>query len=71
MRIQNAGWQRLSAITITPEEGERYQGVVGLKAIPGGVPEDYLRSEQQLPTRLFIRTAMSTVNRRQVECCFR
>ncbi|AIR70319.1 Hsp33 family molecular chaperone HslO [Dickeya fangzhongdai] len=44
-------------ITITPTEGERYQGVVGL----GGdnvaaCLENYFQQSEQLPTRLFIRT---------------
>lgn len=43
-------------ITITPEEGERYQGVVGLESdtLAACLEEYFLRSEQ-LPTRLFIR----------------
>ncbi len=55
--FKNAGWQRLSGDHhCCRKEGERYQGVVaGLKAIPGGVPEDYSCAPEQLPTRLFIR----------------
>ncbi|MDF2785092.1 MAG: hslO [Pantoea eucrina] len=44
-------------ITITPEKGERYQGVVGLEADTlAGCLEDYFMRSEQLPTRLFIRT---------------
>lgn len=59
-------------ITITPEEGERYQGVVGLEGdtwrrawkITSCAPSSCRRACLFVP-------AMSTVNRRQVECCFR
>ena len=45
-------------ITITPEEGERYQGVVGLEGDTlAACLEDYFLRSEQLPTRLFIRTA--------------
>ncbi|KAB0883009.1 Hsp33 family molecular chaperone HslO [Cronobacter muytjensii] len=45
------------AITITPEEGERYQGVVGLEGDTlAACLEDYFMRSEQLPTRLFIRT---------------
>ncbi len=44
-------------ITITPEEGERYQGVVGLEGDTlAACTEDYFLRSEQLPTRLFIRT---------------
>ncbi|WP_273802790.1 Hsp33 family molecular chaperone HslO, partial [Proteus vulgaris] len=43
-------------ITITPNQGERYQGIV---AIEGNSIEEsidaYFRQSEQLPTRLFIR----------------
>ncbi|ATZ12976.1 Hsp33 family molecular chaperone HslO [Erwinia amylovora] len=44
-------------ITIAPQEGERYQGVVGLEGdtLAACLEEYFMRSEQ-LPTRLFIRT---------------
>ena len=43
-------------ITITPEEGERYQGVVGLEGDTlAACLEDYFLRSEQLPTRLFIR----------------
>ncbi|PHM44731.1 molecular chaperone Hsp33 [Xenorhabdus mauleonii] len=46
-------------ITITPTEGERYQGVVALE---GETLEEclgaYFKQSEQLPTRLFIRTGM-------------
>ena len=45
-----------AVITISPEEGERYQGVVGLEGDTGRLPEDYFMRSEQLPTRLFIRT---------------
>lgn len=43
-------------ITISPQEGERYQGVVGLEGetLAACLEEYFMRSEQ-LPTRLFIR----------------
>ncbi len=44
-------------ITITPEEGERYQGVVALDGDTLSVClEGYFMQSEQLPTRLFIRT---------------
>jgi len=44
-------------ITITPAEGERYQGVVGLEGDTlAACLEDYFLRSEQLPTRLFIRT---------------
>lgn len=44
-------------ITISPEEGERYQGVVGLEGDTlAACTEDYFMRSEQLPTRLFIRT---------------
>ncbi len=46
-------------ITITPEEGERYQGVVGLEGDTlAACTEDYFLRSEQLPTRLFIRTGV-------------
>jgi len=44
-------------ITITPAQGERYQGVVGLEGETlAECLEDYFMRSEQLPTRLFIRT---------------
>ncbi|MFE8151805.1 Hsp33 family molecular chaperone HslO [Brenneria goodwinii] len=44
-------------ITITPTEGERYQGVVGLEGDTlADCLENYFLQSEQLPTRLFIRT---------------
>ncbi|SLM64904.1 MULTISPECIES: Hsp33 family molecular chaperone HslO [Dickeya] len=44
-------------ITITPTEGERYQGVVGLEGDNvASCLENYFQQSEQLPTRLFIRT---------------
>lgn len=44
-------------ITISPEEGERYQGVVGLEGDTlAECLEDYFQRSEQLPTRLIIRT---------------
>lgn len=44
-------------ITISPQEGERYQGVVGLEGDTlAACLEDYFMRSEQLPTRLFIRT---------------
>ncbi|KNC90189.1 Hsp33 family molecular chaperone HslO [Trabulsiella odontotermitis] len=44
-------------ITISPEEGERYQGVVGLEGETlAECLEDYFLRSEQLPTRLIIRT---------------
>lgn len=44
-------------ITITPTEGERYQGVVGLEGdCVADCLESYFLQSEQLPTRLFIRT---------------
>ena len=44
-------------ITISPEKGERYQGVVGLEGDTlAACLEDYFQRSEQLPTRLFIRT---------------
>ncbi len=41
----------------SPEEGERYQGVVGLEGDTlAACPEDYFQRSEQLPTRLIIRT---------------
>ncbi|HDU2904213.1 Hsp33 family molecular chaperone HslO [Klebsiella aerogenes] len=45
-------------ITISPQEGERYQGVVGLEGDTlAACLEDYFQRSEQLPTRLFIRTS--------------
>ncbi|XKM13196.1 Hsp33 family molecular chaperone HslO [Orbaceae bacterium ac157xtp] len=42
-------------ITITPKQGERYQGIVGLEADTlTGCIENYFNQSEQLPTRLFI-----------------
>ena len=44
-------------ITISPAEGERYQGVVGLEGETlAECLEDYFQRSEQLPTRLIIRT---------------
>ncbi|VDZ54337.1 Heat shock protein 33 [Serratia odorifera] len=44
-------------ITITPAEGERYQGIVALEgATLAACLENYFQQSEQLPTRLFIRT---------------
>jgi len=44
-------------ITIAPEEGERYQGVVGLEGDTlAACLEDYFLRSEELPTRLIIRT---------------
>ncbi|WP_067709842.1 MULTISPECIES: Hsp33 family molecular chaperone HslO [unclassified Erwinia] len=44
-------------ITLSPDEGERYQGVVGLEGETlAECLEDYFMRSEQLPTRLFIRT---------------
>ncbi|MRS17124.1 Hsp33 family molecular chaperone HslO [Enterobacteriaceae bacterium RIT691] len=44
-------------ITIAPEEGERYQGVVALEGDTlAACLEDYFMRSEQLPTRLIIRT---------------
>ena len=43
-------------ITITPEKGERYQGVVGLEGDTlAACLEDYFMRSEQLPTRIIIR----------------
>lgn len=47
-------------ITITPAEGERYQGVVALDGDNlAACLEGYFMQSEQLPTRLFIRTGES------------
>ncbi len=44
-------------ITLTPDQGERYQGVVGLEGEHlSDCLENYFMQSEQLPTRLFIRT---------------
>lgn len=44
-------------ITITPNDGERYQGIVGLEGETiAECIESYFLQSEQLPTRLFIRT---------------
>ena len=44
-------------ITISPKEGERYQGVVGLEGDTlAACLEDYFMRSEQLPTRLFLHT---------------
>ncbi|PHM50257.1 Hsp33 family molecular chaperone HslO [Xenorhabdus miraniensis] len=46
-------------ITVTPTEGERYQGVVALEGDTlADCLDAYFRQSEQLPTRLFIRTGM-------------
>ncbi|MCO6555067.1 MAG: Hsp33 family molecular chaperone HslO [Gilliamella sp.] len=43
-------------ITITPKNGERYQGIVGLeKDTLIGCIENYFMQSEQLPTRLFVK----------------
>ncbi|AHG19973.1 Hsp33-like chaperonin [Chania multitudinisentens RB-25] len=50
----------IMVITISPSEGERYQGVVGLEGETlAECLEGYFRQSEQLPTRLFIRTGES------------
>lgn len=50
-------------ITISPTEGERYQGVVGLEGETlAECLEAYFRQSEQLPTRLFIRTGEAEGN---------
>lgn len=45
-------------ITITPSEGERYQGVVGLEGDTlAACTEDYFMRSEQLPTRLLFAPA--------------
>ncbi len=59
-------------ITISPEEGERYQGVVGLKAIRWPpASEDYFQRSEQLPTRLIIRTGDHEGQPMAGGCCCR
>ncbi|MFZ1872767.1 MAG: Hsp33 family molecular chaperone HslO [Chania sp.] len=51
----------IMVITISPTEGERYQGVVGLEGETlAACLEGYFRQSEQLPTRLFIRTGESS-----------
>lgn len=46
-------------ITITPKNGERYQGIVGLeKETLIECIENYFMQSEQLPTRLFVKTGM-------------
>ncbi|SFN74154.1 Hsp33 family molecular chaperone HslO [Xenorhabdus japonica] len=46
-------------ITVTPTEGERYQGVVALEGDTlAKCLDTYFKQSEQLPTRLFIRTGM-------------
>ncbi|MEW7867563.1 Hsp33 family molecular chaperone HslO [Aeromonas diversa] len=46
-------------ITITPDQGERYQGIIALAADTlSGCLEAYFAQSEQLPTRLWIRTGM-------------
>ncbi|MBT9182908.1 Hsp33 family molecular chaperone HslO [Pectobacterium punjabense] len=50
-------------ITITPTDGERYQGVVGLEGeTVAECLESYFQQSEQLPTRLFIRTGQHEGN---------
>ena len=48
-------------ITITPEEGERYQGIVSLESdsLPSSL-ESYFAQSEQLATRIWIRTGGTT-----------
>lgn len=47
-------------ITITPQEGERYQGIVALdKPSLAECIESYFRQSEQLATKVFIRTQLS------------
>lgn len=51
-------------ITISPTQGERYQGVVGLEGETlAECLEDYFMRSEQLPTRLFIRTSDNAASR--------
>nr|WP_218837069.1 Hsp33 family molecular chaperone HslO [Gilliamella apicola] len=46
-------------ITITPKNGERYQGIVGLESDTLiGCIENYFMQSEQLPTRLFAKTGV-------------
>lgn len=46
-------------ITITPKNGERYQGIVGLESDTLiGCIENYFMQSEQLPTRLFVKTGV-------------
>lgn len=46
-------------ITITPKNGERYQGIVGLESETLiGCIENYFMQSEQLPTRLFVKTGV-------------
>jgi molecular chaperone Hsp33 len=50
----------IMVITIAPEVGERYQGVVALEGETlAECLENYFRQSEQLPTRIFIRTDVS------------
>lgn len=50
-------------ITISPTQGERYQGVVGLEGDTlAACLEDYFMRSEQLPTRLYIHTRMEEGN---------
>ncbi|SFN43286.1 molecular chaperone Hsp33 [Izhakiella capsodis] len=50
-------------ITITPSQGERYQGVVGLEGDTlAACLEDYFMRSEQLPTRLYIHTRCDIEN---------
>ncbi|MCW8093265.1 Hsp33 family molecular chaperone HslO [Alteromonas sp. ASW11-130] len=51
--------QAVLVITITPEEGERYQGVVALdKPTLGECVESYFAQSEQLPTKIMLMTDM-------------
>ena len=59
-------------ITISPEEGERYQGVVGLEGDTlAACLEDYFQRSEQLPTRLIIRTGDHEGQPMAAGCCCR
>ncbi|OON39331.1 Hsp33 family molecular chaperone [Izhakiella australiensis] len=50
-------------ITITPSQGERYQGVVGLEGDTlAACLEDYFMRSEQLPTRLYIHSRSDEQN---------
>ncbi len=60
-------------ITISPEEGERYQGVVGLEGDTlAACLEDYFMRSEQLPTRLSSSAPVKwTVSLLRAVCCCR
>lgn len=59
-------------ITISPTEGERYQGVVGLEGETlAECLEDYFLRSEQLPTRILSAPANQKAKRRRAVCCCR